>query len=127
MNYVHAAESYVMHYVSQIHLPWLVVLLLLGLLFFVSMVGMGFDKYWAQRGEWRLSEKFLLELAFLGGVWGILAGAFLFHHKTEKMVFMAFVWGAAGLWAYVLFVVMPHFFGPPFPWLVHTGSPNSGT
>lgn len=42
----------------------------------------GLDKYKAKRGRWRISERKLLLLAFLGGAVGAYAGMKIFRHKT---------------------------------------------
>mgnify|MGYP002537828087 CR=1 FL=1 len=46
---------------------------------------MGIDKYKAEHGKWRVSEKALLLSAFLMGAVGSLAGSRIFHHKTKKL------------------------------------------
>lgn len=48
---------------------------------------MGIDKYKAEHGKWRVSEKALLLSAFLMGAVGSLAGSRIFHHKTKKLKF----------------------------------------
>lgn len=53
-----------------------------------AFVCMGLDKALAIKHRWRLSEKFLLSTALLGGSLGTLAGIFVFRHKTRKMNFM---------------------------------------
>ena len=47
----------------------------------------GLDKSKAQRGAWRIPEKTLLLLAFLGGGIGAFCGMHIFHHKTKKNLF----------------------------------------
>ncbi|MDO5448168.1 MAG: DUF1294 domain-containing protein [Clostridia bacterium] len=47
----------------------------------------GIDKNKAQRGAWRIPEKTLLLLAFLGGGIGAFCGMHIFHHKTKKNLF----------------------------------------
>lgn len=47
----------------------------------------GFDKKRAIKGQWRIKEKTLLFLGFLGGFAGGLAGMRAFHHKTKKWYF----------------------------------------
>ena len=48
---------------------------------------MGIDKYKAEHGKWRVSEKALLLSAFLMGAVGSLVGSRIFHHKTKKLKF----------------------------------------
>ena len=45
------------------------------------------DKAKAQKGLWRIPEKLLLFLAYIGGSLGILLGMQMFHHKTKKAIF----------------------------------------
>lgn len=47
----------------------------------------GIDKNKAQRGAWRIPEKTLLLLAFIGGGIGAFCGMHIFHHKTKKSLF----------------------------------------
>ena len=48
---------------------------------------MGFDKYEAKKGNWRVSEKTLFTLVVLGGSIGGILGMFTFRHKTKKWYF----------------------------------------
>lgn len=48
---------------------------------------MGYDKYQAYRHRWRVPEKTLFAVALTGGSLGILAGMFIFHHKTRHWSF----------------------------------------
>lgn len=48
---------------------------------------MGMDKWKARRGKWRIPEKTLFMLAFLGGSVGSLAGMYGFRHKTKHRKF----------------------------------------
>lgn len=69
-------------------------MILLILYAFFSVIGflvMGYDKYlsiqFAKRGEgYRVPERVLLGLAFVGGV-GVWLGMYVFHHKTKKPKF----------------------------------------
>lgn len=45
------------------------------------------DKKKARKQLWRIPEATLLTVAALGGSIGILAGMYLFHHKTRKPKF----------------------------------------
>ena len=47
----------------------------------------GWDKMCAKRGMWRVPEKILLLLAFLGGSVGALAAMAIFRHKTRHLKF----------------------------------------
>ncbi len=54
-----------------------------------TFVAYGVDKKAAQKGGWRISEKDLHMLEFLGGWSGAWLGQRLFHHKTSKKSYMA--------------------------------------
>ena len=47
----------------------------------------GWDKMCAKRGMWRVPEKILLLLAFLGGSVGAMVGMAIFRHKTLHLKF----------------------------------------
>ena len=47
----------------------------------------GMDKWKARHGAWRIPERVLLLLAFVGGSLGALLGMRIFHHKTRKSKF----------------------------------------
>lgn len=73
----------------------------------LAVILMGVDKSKARQGRWRIPEKTLFSIAFIGGSAGILAGMWLFRHKTRHQ---SFTWGIpaillvqAGLIAAVLF------------------------
>ena len=69
----------------------------------VSLVLMAFDKEMARLGRPRVSERTLHAVAAIGGFGGVIAGAWLFRHKTSKLRFWPVVllsaaaWGA-GIW-----------------------------
>ena len=48
------------------------------------------DKRRAVRQQWRVPEKWLFFLAFMGGASGALAGMILFRHKIRKPLFWIF-------------------------------------
>ncbi|MBR4513682.1 MAG: DUF1294 domain-containing protein [Lachnospiraceae bacterium] len=49
---------------------------------------MGIDKSKAKRGAWRIPEKALFLVSFLGGSIGTWAGMYLFRHKTKHWYFV---------------------------------------
>lgn len=51
----------------------------------------GFDKLCAIKGSWRISEKYLLTIAFLMGGLGAYLGMGCFRHKTRKPRFKILV------------------------------------
>lgn len=48
---------------------------------------MAIDKYKAQRHEWRISEKSIFTIGFIGGGLGVFLGMSFFHHKTKHLKF----------------------------------------
>ena len=71
-----------------------------------GIAAMGVDKLLAVMGWDRISERTLHIIALLGGFWGIIFGAFLFHHKTSKPEFWPPVLFAAALWIALFFAVL---------------------
>lgn len=64
--------------------------LMLIFMAFMSVVGfcaMGMDKAKAKAGAWRIPEKTLFGIAFLGGGAGVWLGMNLFRHKTKHWYF----------------------------------------
>lgn len=54
----------------------------------IGFLAMFIDKQKAKRGYWRIPEKTLFILTFLGGGIGTISGMYLFRHKTKKMYFI---------------------------------------
>ncbi|PWN71869.1 DUF1294 domain-containing protein [Chryseobacterium phosphatilyticum] len=48
----------------------------------------GFDKWQAQKHQWRISENTLLGISLLGGIVGAASGMILFNHKISKKSFL---------------------------------------
>ncbi|MDQ1856083.1 DUF1294 domain-containing protein [Chryseobacterium sp. WLY505] len=48
----------------------------------------GFDKWQAQKHQWRISENTLLLFSLLGGILGAASGMVLFNHKVSKKSFL---------------------------------------
>ena len=53
-----------------------------------GFVLMGLDKRKAKKHLWRIPEKTLFLIAALGGSLGVLAGMYLFRHKTKHKSFV---------------------------------------
>ena len=53
----------------------------------ITFIAFGIDKRKAVKGRWRIQEKTLLLLGFMGGSIGQMAGMKLFRHKTSKWYF----------------------------------------
>jgi len=62
----------------------------------------GLDKYKAIRQEWRIPERVLLLMAFVGGAFGALSAMRIFRHKTRKGRFKLMVPLFCLLWGYVI-------------------------
>jgi len=63
---------------------FLIYLLIINALGFLAM---GFDKWKAKRGRWRIPEDSLFMFTILGGGIGTIAGIYAFRHKTKKLKF----------------------------------------
>lgn len=53
----------------------------------ITFFMMWFDKHEAKIGDWRVPERTLFLLVFLGGGIGGIAGMYVFRHKTRKWYF----------------------------------------
>ena len=74
-----------------------------------TFIAYGVDKRAAQQGQWRVSEKDLHMLEFLGGWIGALMGQRFFRHKTTKKSYQAMyklmiVLEFAGIWFILKFL-----------------------
>jgi uncharacterized membrane protein YsdA (DUF1294 family) len=107
-------ESHLLRYLSHVPPVWLLAggYAISASLFGFSIVGI--DKFQAAHGGWRISEVFILKVAYAGGCWGIAVGMFLFHNKTEKEYFVGLVVGALVVWFFA-FEGLAHVFGGPPP------------
>lgn len=92
---------------------WTLILGWLAVCGFIGFVLMGIDKARAQDGSWRIPERILIRLALVGGVFGIVAGSSLFHHKTLKGSFIGVILVIAVIWVVAL-VGLLKLLGPPF-------------
>ena len=66
-------------------------LILLAGMSLVTFAVWGIDKAAAVSGSWRVPEKTLIGMAFLGGGVGAGLGMVVFHHKTRKPLFQVAV------------------------------------
>jgi uncharacterized membrane protein YsdA (DUF1294 family) len=66
-----------------------VILATIAFLNLVALIVMRVDKRQAEIEGYRVPEKAILRYAALGGVFGILAGAFLYRHKTQHRMLLA--------------------------------------
>ena len=61
---------------------------------FINLFGffiMWLDKRKAEKGRWRIPEKFLFIVTALGGGIGTIAGMYTFRHKTQKLNFVVVI------------------------------------
>lgn len=63
------------------------VIVFMLILSFIGMIIMGLDKRKARRGDWRIPEKHLWFIAWIGGALGMWLGMYLFRHKTKHLIF----------------------------------------
>ena len=67
------------------------VLIFMAVMSVVGFFAMGIDKEKAKRDAWRIPERTLLGMAFLGGGAGVWLGMELFRHKTKHIQFKLLV------------------------------------
>ncbi|EJF52974.1 putative membrane protein [Saprospira grandis DSM 2844] len=79
-----------------------------------ALIQMYWDKRQAKKDAWRVPEKQLLRLGFLGGSLGILAGIYWFRHKTRKRSFLWRAWTALLLHLLLLGFFLYYFYGLEF-------------
>lgn len=66
----------------------MIILLYLAIVSLISVIVTVYDKLRAKKGGWRVPEKTLLFLSFLGGGIAMLLTMNIVHHKTNKTKFM---------------------------------------
>ena len=64
------------------------VLIYLLIINLIGILVMYIDKKKAIYGRWRIPEKTLLIIAFLGGSIGTVLGMYMLRHKTKKLKFI---------------------------------------
>ncbi len=70
-----------MSYILYIYIAVLIIASL------ISFFMYGYDKNLAKKNKMRIKEKYLLQVAILGGGLGALIGRIVFKHKTNKIYF----------------------------------------
>lgn len=68
---------------------------------FAAFITYGNDKQRAEKDEFRIPEKTLILLGFIGGPIGALLGMKVFHHKTKKKKFRILVPLSMVLWVFL--------------------------
>lgn len=66
----------------------------------LSFILFGIDKKRSIKKEYRIPEKILFLITFLGGAFGSLFGMFFFHHKNRKLKFLLFIPLCCILWGF---------------------------
>ena len=64
------------------------VALWIGITSLIAFILYGNDKARAKKKRYRIPEKALLGIAFVGGSLGAMAGMRIFRHKTKKLKFL---------------------------------------
>ena len=72
--------------------PYFLVLVHMISINIVTFIGYGWDKRQAKYGLWRVPEKTLHALAFMGGTLAAFAASKFFRHKTIKGQFRQMMW-----------------------------------
>lgn len=86
------------------------IILLEGYLCIINVLAFalyGIDKRRARTHHWRIPERRLLSIAWLGGALGALLGMGIFHHKTKHMVFRICIPLALVCWILGMSVLLP--------------------
>lgn len=67
--------------------PYAIAIIIFAVISFVTFITYIVDKVKAVNGKWRIPEKILLSMSFLGGGIGGYIAMFLAKHKTRKTYF----------------------------------------
>lgn len=76
----------------------------------ISFILFFIDKQKAKKDRWRIQEKTLHAMSFLGGVFGSIASMIIFHHKTKKTVFVVITIAALVFNVFVYYKLYQLFF-----------------
>lgn len=68
----------------------------------ITFIIYGIDKHKSKKHKYRISEKTLIILSIIGGVFGAFFGMIIFHHKTQKRVFIILIPLIMLIWVYIL-------------------------
>lgn len=72
----------------------------------VTFIAYGVDKKAAKDKQWRIPERNLHTLEFLGGWIGAVIGQKVFHHKSKKASYQAFFWFMMIFEAGLIYVIL---------------------
>lgn len=93
---------------ERLNMNHIIIYILTCYIIAMSLIGfviMGLDKRKAMKKAWRIPEKTLLLVAFLGGGIGSFLGMYFFRHKTKHTRFVVLLPIAAVLYLFVLFEI----------------------
>ncbi len=65
-----------------------------------------FDKYLAKRKKYRISEKILLSMCAIGGVYGFYIVSRIIRHKTRDKKFLIFLYPILIIWLILGFIMI---------------------
>ncbi len=82
----------------------------LGIMNLIGFILCGMDKWKAQHSSWRIPERVLFGISFLGGGLCFWIGMQLFRHKTRHWSFKILIPLSIILWA-ALLVILQYRFG----------------
>ncbi len=71
----------------------------------ISLLMFGVDKLKAKHDAWRLSERSLYLVSFLGGVFGSVLGMKIFRHKTRKTKFKIII-SILAIWNVIIYLAV---------------------
>jgi uncharacterized membrane protein YsdA (DUF1294 family) len=83
----------------QILLPYLLIIGVIGIIF------LRIDKYKATHEKWRIKERTLHILEFLGGVFLMLPAMYIIRHKNKKAAFYVITYVALAVWLVALYYI----------------------
>ncbi len=81
----------------QILLPYLLIIGVIGIIF------LRIDKYKATHEKWRIKERTLHILEFLGGVFLMLPAMYIIRHKNKKASFYVITYVELAVWLVALY------------------------
>lgn len=81
----------------QILVIYLIIIGIIGIIF------LRIDKYKATHEKWRIKERSLHILEFLGGVFLMLPAMYIIRHKNKKAAFYVITYVALAVWLVALY------------------------
>ncbi|HHT97917.1 MAG TPA: DUF1294 domain-containing protein [Clostridiales bacterium] len=72
----------------------------------IGFIIMGIDKRKAIKRQWRIQERTLIFIAYLGGAFGSLIGMQVFRHKINKKKFLILIPIACFFYLYLIIMLV---------------------